>query len=99
MRTFDRQTQGISSVVWLPKQPGNFVTSSSRVGVLRLWTVSKPAPISFYKVGSAGVNMMAGALHDPDVVLVSTRAGSVLLADVALKKVEFASRPLSLWSI
>ena len=34
---------------------------------------------------------MAGALHNPDVVLVSTRAGSVLLADVALKKVEFAS--------
>ena len=31
VRTFDRQTQGISSVVWLPKQPGNFVTSSSRV--------------------------------------------------------------------
>ena len=31
VRTFDRQTQGISSVVWLPRQPGNFVTSSSRV--------------------------------------------------------------------
>ena len=37
---FDKQSAGISSLVWMKSIPGGFITSNEKIAAIKLWTVS-----------------------------------------------------------
>ena len=40
MQAFDKQSAGISSLVWMKSIPGGFLTSNQKIAAIKLWTVS-----------------------------------------------------------
>jgi len=90
---FERQHQGISALAWARGQPGNFVTVTDRVGVLRLWNVSQRAPLLQIKVGTAGVVCIKAVPSEPSWFVLSFKNSSVGVCDIASRTMRFTSSP------
>lgn len=93
VHSFDKQPQGIKSLAWARAQPGNFVTSTDRVGVLRLWNVSQRAPLTQIKVGPAGVNCIKAIPNQPNWFVLSFKNSAVGVCDIAARTIKFMSTP------
>jgi hypothetical protein len=52
---FEKQSVGISSFSWLDNISGDFITSSSKVGALRVWNAAHDSPKEMIKVGPHGL--------------------------------------------
>jgi len=48
---FEKQVNDITSVCWVDNVSGDFVTSTSKVGALRLWNAAHSKPKDMIKVG------------------------------------------------
>mmetsp|Transcript_71803 Transcript_71803/g.191534 ORF Transcript_71803/g.191534 Transcript_71803/m.191534 type:complete len:1269 (+) Transcript_71803:67-3873(+) len=90
---FDRLSQGIRSIAWVRSEPGNFVTVTDKVGVLRKWNVSQRAPIDMIKVGVSGLSSVKAFPAHPSLFLMSFLNGSIGVLDVIHRKMEFLSSP------
>lgn len=90
---FDKQAQGIRCLAWAKSQPGNFVSATERVGVLRLWNVSQRSPLMQIKVGHSGINCMKAVPSEPNWFVLSFQNGAVGVVDIATKIVRFTSTP------
>lgn len=53
--TFEKISTGIHSIGWLDRVSGDIVTSSNKLGALRLWNASKDAPKQMIKVTPHGI--------------------------------------------
>lgn len=95
MQTFDKQSAGISSLVWIKSIPGGFVTSNEKIAAIKLWTVSSRTPLKTIKAGYSGIlKMMAlptGNKIMKEGLLISFKNSSVGLLDFEKKKMEFMS--------
>ncbi|CAE8588805.1 unnamed protein product, partial [Polarella glacialis] len=93
IHSFDKQSQGINSMAWAKAQPGNFVTVTDRVGVLRLWNVSQRAPLAQIKVGLTGVNCVKAIPSEPNQFVLSFKNSSVGVCDIETRTMKFMSSP------
>jgi len=93
LHTFDKQAQSIKSIAWARAQPGNFLTATDRVGLLRLWNVSQKAPLSQIKVGTSGVNCIKEIPGQPHWFVVSFKNSSVGICDISARMMRFMSSP------
>lgn len=91
IHSFEKQPQGIRSLAWAAAQPGNFVTTTDRVGVLRLWNVSQRSPIAQIKVGSAGVNCIKAVPNEPNWFILAFKNSSVGVCDIGTRTMRFTS--------
>ncbi|CAD7925279.1 unnamed protein product [Amoebophrya sp. A25] len=79
---FERQPVPVQSVVWLPSQPGNFLTSNSKNGTLSLWNVSQPKPLEKLKGGNSPIlNMVSFHTNSPEKIFFAYTNGSLALMD------------------
>ena len=90
---FDRQGIGVSQVRWIDNMSGNFITTSSKVGALRLWNASLKTPKSIIKVGSTGIKSFFSFPSNPNLFLLAFRNGTVGIYNLGLKKLEFCTQP------
>eukprot|EP00929_Paragymnodinium_shiwhaense_P078519 TRINITY_DN40719_c0_g1_i1.p1 TRINITY_DN40719_c0_g1~~TRINITY_DN40719_c0_g1_i1.p1 ORF type:complete len:1260 (-),score=209.45 TRINITY_DN40719_c0_g1_i1:239-4018(-) len=93
IHSFDKQHQPIRTLAWARSQPGNFVTGTDKVGVLRLWNVSQKAPLAMIKVGSSGVSCIKAVPSEPNYFVISFKNSSVGVVDIATKQMRFMSAP------
>lgn len=90
---FERQAQGIRCLAWAKSQPGNFITCTDRVGVLRLWNVSQRQPLKQIKVGNAGVNCIKAVPNHPNWFVLSFKNSAVGVCDIELRTMRFTTSP------
>eukprot|EP00931_Biecheleriopsis_adriatica_P115448 TRINITY_DN91232_c0_g1_i1.p1 TRINITY_DN91232_c0_g1~~TRINITY_DN91232_c0_g1_i1.p1 ORF type:complete len:1254 (-),score=243.44 TRINITY_DN91232_c0_g1_i1:54-3791(-) len=93
IHSFDKQAQPIRSMAWAKAQPGNFVTATDRVGMLKLWNVSQRAPLSQLKVGNSGVLCVKAVPSEPNWFVLSFKNSAVGLCDIASRSIRFMSSP------
>ena len=65
---------------------GDFITTSSKAGAIRLWNASHKAPRSIIKVGSTGIKSFFSFPNNPNLYLLAFRSGAVGIYNLALKK-------------
>jgi WD40 repeat protein len=53
---FEKQPTGISSCQWVDNISGDIITSTNKVGALRLWSASNENPKDMIKVGPHGIS-------------------------------------------
>merc|ERR1719440_2238409 len=82
---FEKQSQCIRSMAWARSQPGNFLTSTDKVGVLKLWNVSQRQPLSQIKVGASGVNCIKAIPSEPNQFVISFKNSAVGVVDIATR--------------
>lgn len=91
IHSFERQTQGVKSIAWAKAQPGNFITATERLGLLKLWNVSQRTPLLQIKVGQAGVNCVKAVPGEPNWFVMSFRNSSIGICDIATRTMRFSS--------
>lgn len=91
--TFEKQAQGIRSMAWAKSQPGNFLTCTDKVGLLKLWNVSQKTPLSQIKVGTSGVNCIKAIPNEPNQFVLSFKNSAVGVVDIAHRSMRFQSSP------
>ena len=52
---FEKQATGISSVRWVDTMSGDMITSTTKVGALKLWNAAHESPKDMLKVGPHGI--------------------------------------------
>ena len=52
---FERQSTGVNSVAWLDNISGDLISSSCKMGALRIWNASNASPKDMIKVGPHGI--------------------------------------------
>mmetsp|Transcript_83429 Transcript_83429/g.131776 ORF Transcript_83429/g.131776 Transcript_83429/m.131776 type:complete len:1252 (+) Transcript_83429:88-3843(+) len=94
LTVFDKQPQGIRSIAFVRSQPGNFLTVSDRIGVIKVWNVSQgDRPQTQMKVGQSGVNCIKAFPNEPDQFVLSFKNSSVGIVDILHRRVRFMSAP------
>lgn len=49
---YERQTVGVTSIVWKDDKSGDFISASKKLGALRIWNVASKEPKALIKVGA-----------------------------------------------
>ena len=52
---FEKQSTPISSLAWMDNISGDIVTSTSKVGALKVWNAASDSPKDMIKVGPHGI--------------------------------------------
>ena len=52
---FEQSQQGISKVCWMDNISGDFLTSSTKVGAVKIWNASQSQPKEMIKVSKHGI--------------------------------------------
>ena len=91
IRSFEKETSGVSAISWMEWEPGNFATVNNRTGVLKVWNVSQPRPIAHHRIGAEGFQSFA--ILPGKRALCSFADGSVTLYNLHKRLREFASKP------
>jgi WD40 repeat protein len=95
MQLFDKQSAGISSLVWIKSIPGGFATSNEKIAAIKLWSVSSRTPLKTIKAGFSGIlNMVPLPARNKitkEGLLLSFKDSCVGLMDFEKKKMEFLS--------
>jgi WD40 repeat protein len=90
VHAFDKQPGGITSIAWMDWTAGNFVSSNSKAGILRIWNASQRQPIDAVRVASAGINTVyfgAGTRR----ALCACVDGTLVVYHMVKMQVEFCS--------
>lgn len=93
VHSFEKQSQAIRSLAWAKAQPGNFVSATDRVGLLKLWNVSQRSPMSQIKVGTSGVLCVKAIPSEPNWFVLSFKNSAVGVCDIASRTMRFLSSP------
>lgn len=56
VQNFEKQSTGISSIAWMDNISGDFISSTSKVGALRVWNAAHDNPKDMIKVGPHGIS-------------------------------------------
>ncbi len=89
---FERQGAGIKCIAWNKAVPGEFFTSSDKIAALRVWSVSKTAPVDTLKLGRSGMRQIL-YLDDRNSLICAFKNGSVGVYSITKKKLEFCTEP------
>ncbi|KAG2385897.1 hypothetical protein C9374_003046 [Naegleria lovaniensis] len=89
IKSFDKSGAGISSVSWIRNEPGNFITSDIRAGVIRYWNVSQTTVLKVQQIrknsGFQDLVMLPGS---PKIAC-AFKDGAVGLYDISKKQFDF----------
>lgn len=88
LQIFERQSSQIKCVAWNRNVPGEFFTCSDKVAALRVWSVSKTAPVNSFKVGQAGIRQIV-SMDDRNSVICAFKDGGIGIFSLQKKKLEF----------
>lgn len=88
LQTFDRQGAGIRSIAWNKAVPGEFFTATDKLAALKVWSVSKKAPVDTIKIGNSGLRQI-NYLHDRTALVCAFKSGSVGVFSILRKKIDF----------
>ena len=78
-------------MAWIDNMSGDLITSSPKIGALKVWNVSHKSPRSTVKVGSTGVKSFQAFPDNPYRYLLAFRSGAVGIYNLSLKKMEFCT--------
>jgi len=90
IHVFDKQGAGITSIAWLDWTAGNFVSTNSKTGTLRVWNASQRQPLETVRIAQtdSGINC---AVFGPGTqkALCACSDGSVSVYHIPKKQLEF----------
>ena len=72
---FERQTTGISSLAWVDNVSGDIVTSTNKVGALRLWNAANESAKDMLKVAPHGITQIIPIKAKPGLFLLQLKNG------------------------
>eukprot|EP00826_Nyctotherus_ovalis_P013547 TRINITY_DN13688_c0_g1_i12.p1 TRINITY_DN13688_c0_g1~~TRINITY_DN13688_c0_g1_i12.p1 ORF type:complete len:273 (-),score=63.29 TRINITY_DN13688_c0_g1_i12:218-1036(-) len=87
MLTFDRQGTPVRTMNWVHDTSGDFITSSLKMGAIKLWNASQKTPKQTIKVGTKGIQTFEGFRRDPDLYVAVFKDGSLGVFSMRKKKV------------
>ena len=93
-KKFERQQNQYENLVWLNDRSGDFLTASSKVGIVQLWNVAQAEPKQTFKIGSRGVHNMTminqkKGQSDGHRILIALKNGGTLVYNISRQSVEF----------
>ena len=74
---FEAQNTGVKAMNWLNDRSGDFLTSSLKAGVLKMWNASQKVPKRTIKVGIQGVRAFEGFNDDVNLYVLVYKEGSL----------------------
>ena len=80
---------GCHGVQWRDDKSGDFITTTKKVGALRLWNVASKEPKQIIKVGSTGIHSMRKLKGDSKRIILGFMNGAVQIFNIEKRKVEF----------
>ena len=86
---FEPQSNQISSLAWMDNVSGDFVTSTNKVGALRMWNAAHTEPRSMIKIGPHGIKKILPASND--LFILQSCSGSVMVYNIRHRKLLFES--------
>lgn len=57
---FESSQSGVSKVCWMDNVSGDFITTSARVGAIKIWNAAQPQPKEMLKVSRHGIISVVG---------------------------------------
>lgn len=88
---FEKQSTGISSLAWVDNVSGDFITSSNKVGALKLWNAAHDSPKDMIKVSPHGIAFIEPMKGQSSVFLLQNKNGEVIVYNVRKRKLLFKS--------
>jgi hypothetical protein len=79
---YEQQQMKVNKIAWREDKSGDLITSSRKVGALRLWNAAQEQPKQIVKVGSHGVHDMKALKNDPKRILIAYVNGAVQVFNV-----------------
>ncbi|KAL9656103.1 hypothetical protein ABK040_007721 [Willaertia magna] len=89
VRQFEKSGAGISCVLWIRKEPGNFLTCDVRAGVVRFWNVSQSAPFKIQRVRQKSGFQDSYMLPDCQRAAFSFKDGAIGVYNMTKKQFDF----------
>lgn len=89
VNSFEKAPQEISDYHWLDNVSGDFVTSSAKVGALRLWNASQASSKDVLKVAPQGIIGMCSVPGSSATFILQLKSGQIILYDVRKRRVLF----------
>ena len=89
VKVFEKSGAGISSIAWIKNEPGNFITSDVRAGVIRYWNVSQTAPLKVQRVRKNSGFQDMFLLPGCQKLACAFKDGAVGLFDISKKQFDF----------
>lgn len=86
---FELQPSGISRVSWLDTVSGDFLTASTRIGVLRLWNAAQHKPKDVIKVSRHGIVSIVPCQRDH--FLLQLASGQIVVFNSRTRKTIFTT--------
>ena len=87
IHVFEAQTTKITSISWMDWTAGNFISTNSVTGIIKVWNVSQKAPIQSIRVAQTGITNSCFA--NDHRLLVSGNDGSVVVYHIDKKYIEY----------
>jgi len=84
---FDKEGAAVRTINWVKDTSGDFITSSPKAGVLKLWNASQKTPKKSIKVGLQGIQTFEGFNNTPNHYIIIFKDGSLGLFNMKKKKV------------
>ena len=88
---FETQTTKITSISWMDWTAGNFISTNSMTGIVKVWNVSQKTPIQSIRVAQTGITNSCFGTNDHRL-LVSGNDGSVVVYHIDKKYIEYETQ-------
>ena len=84
---YERQKQGVNAIAWAEDRSGDFMVTSKKVGIVKVFNVAVKAAKQIVKVGSLGVHFMKRL--DAQRMVFALSNGAVQIFNFKKRKIEF----------
>ncbi len=81
IHAFEKQNLPISSISWMDWTAGNFISTNTKTGVIKVWNASQQQPLDIIKVSKIGINS--------NCLAVSTHSGIFAGVDGSIEVFDF----------
>eukprot|EP00347_Sterkiella_histriomuscorum_P001098 403373336 len=86
---YERQSVGVNCICWRDDKSGDFITSTKKVGTIRLWNVAHKEPKQVFKVGNTGIHYMRKLKGDSKRILIAFINGAVQVFNIQKRRIDF----------
>ena len=86
---FEKQPTGISSIAWIDNVSGDIVSSSAKIGALRIWNAASESPKDMVKVGPHGITMIEPMRGKSSVFMLQLKNGEIVIYNIRKRKILF----------
>ena len=93
MQQFERSNTGITRVVWLPTEPGTFLSCDGQTNAVKRWNVSTKSPTGVYRPSTVPVRTLTTVPPDYSRCFVGFDNGSVGIYHLSLSRIDSTTLP------